>query len=56
MYVGTLVGGDGGGGGDSVCVYVSCSVCPSLCDPMDCMDCRLPGFSVHVILQIRILE
>ena len=27
--------------------------CPPLCDPM---DCSLPGFSVHGILQARILE
>ena len=27
--------------------------CPTLCDPM---DCSLPGFSVHEILQARILE
>ena len=27
--------------------------CPALCDPM---DCSLPGFSVHGILQARILE
>ena len=27
--------------------------CPSPCDPM---DCSLPGFSVHGILQARILE
>ena len=27
--------------------------CPTLCDPM---DCRLPGSSVHVIFQARILE
>ena len=27
--------------------------CPTLCDPM---DCRLPGSSVHGILQVRILE
>ena len=27
--------------------------CPTLCDPM---DCNLPGFSVHGILQARILE
>ena len=27
--------------------------CPTLCDPMDCI---LPGSSVHVILQARILE
>ena len=28
-------------------------LCPTLCDPM---DCSLPGFSVHGILQARILE
>ena len=27
--------------------------CPTLCDPV---DCNLPGFSVHGILQARILE
>ena len=27
--------------------------CPTLCDPM---DCSLPDFSVHGILQARILE
>ena len=27
--------------------------CPTLCDPM---DCSLPGSSVHVISQARILE
>ena len=27
--------------------------CPTLCDPM---DCSRPGFSVHEILQARILE
>ena len=27
--------------------------CPALCDPM---DCNPPGFSVHEILQARILE
>ena len=27
--------------------------CPTLCDPM---DCSLPGFSVHGIFQVRILE
>ena len=27
--------------------------CPTLCDPM---DCSLPGFSVHGILQARIVE
>ena len=28
-------------------------LCPSLCDPMDCSP---PGFSVHGILQVRILQ
>ena len=28
-------------------------LCPTLCNPM---DCSLPGFSVHGILQARILE
>ena len=28
--------------------------CPTLCDPMDCMD--PPGSSVHGVLQARILE
>ena len=28
-------------------------MCPTLCDPMDCSP---PGFSVHGILQARILE
>ena len=28
-------------------------LCPTLCDPV---DCSLPGFSVHGILQARILE
>ena len=32
---------------------LSCSVVPTLCDPM---DCSLPGSSVHGILQARILE
>ena len=27
--------------------------CPTLCDPM---DCSLPGFSLHGILQARVLE
>ena len=29
------------------------SLCPTLCDPM---DCSLPGSSVHVIFQARVLE
>ena len=43
----------------SVCVCVCVCVCevpqscPTLCHPM---DCSLPGFSVHRILQARILE
>ena len=39
-----------------VCVCVKMKVaqlCPTLCDPV---DCSLPGFSVHGILQARILE
>ena len=28
-------------------------LCPALCDPM---DCSLPGFSVHGILQAKLLE
>ena len=35
-----------------VCVCVTHS-CPTLCDPMDCSP---PGFSVHGILQARIVE
>ena len=31
----------------------SLQLCPTLCDPM---DCRLPGFSIHGILQARTLE
>ena len=31
----------------------SLQTCPTLCDPM---DCSLPGFSVHGILQARTLE
>ena len=31
----------------------SLQLCPTLCDPM---DCSLPGFSVHGILQARTLE
>ena len=36
----------------SVCVCVA-QACPTLCDPTDCSP---PGFSVHEILQARILE
>ena len=35
------------------CAVLSFSVVPILCDPMDCSP---PGFSVHGILQTRILE
>ena len=35
-----------------MCVLVA-QLCPSLCDPT---NCSLPGFSVHEILQARILE
>ena len=38
--------------GVSVCVLVA-QLCLTLCDPMDCSP---PGFSVHRILQARILE
>ena len=31
----------------------SLQLCPTFCSPM---DCSLPGFSVHGILQVRILE
>ena len=36
-----------------VCVHARAQSCPTLCDPM---DCRLPGSSVHGILQARTLE
>ena len=36
-----------------LCVLSSLQSCLTLCDPM---DCSLPGFSVHGILQARILE
>ena len=36
-----------------VCVYVCTQSCLTLCDSM---DCSLSGFSVHEILQARILE
>ena len=31
-------------------------LCLTLCDPMNCMACSLPDFSVHGILHPRILE
>ena len=34
-------------------LYVSCSVCPTLCDPVEGSP---PGSSVHGIFQARILE
>ena len=33
--------------------FMHAQSCPSLCDPMDCI---LPGSSVHVIFQARVLE
>ena len=36
-----------------VCVYSGPQLCPTLCDAMDCSP---PGFSVHGIFQVRILE
>ena len=36
-----------------ICVAQLLQLCPTLCDPM---DYSLPGFSVHGILQARILE
>ena len=36
-----------------VCVCFMAQSCLTLCDPMDCSP---PGFSVHGILQARILE
>ena len=38
--------------GKTMCVLVT-ELCPTLCDPM---NCSLPGFSFHGILQVRILE
>ena len=35
----------------AVCLVAE--LCPTLCDPKDCSP---PGFSVHGILQVRILE
>ena len=38
----------------SLCMHVqSLKLCPTLCD---LMDCNLPGFFVHAILQARILD
>ena len=37
----------------AVAAAESLQLCPPLCDPM---DCSLPGFSVHGILQARTLE
>ena len=38
---------------DAAAAAKSLQSCPTLCDPM---DCSLPGFSVHGILQARTLE
>ena len=40
-------------GNKCICAHLVAQSCPVLCDPM---DCSLPGFSVHEILQARILE
>ena len=45
--------GTPGFAGESESVSEVAQSCPTLCDPM---DCSLPGFSVHGILQARILE
>ena len=37
----------------AVAAAKSLQSCPTLCDPM---DCSLPGFSIHGILQARTLE
>ena len=34
-------------------IVLVAQLCSTLYDPM---DCRMPGFSVHIILQARILE
>ena len=36
-----------------MCVCLVTQSCPTLCNPMDCSS---PGFSVHRIFQVRILE
>ena len=36
-----------------LCNFLHAQLCPTLCDPMDCSP---PGFSVHGILQTRILK
>ena len=36
-----------------VCACVRVQSCPTLCNSM---DCSLPGFSIHGIFQVRILE
>ena len=38
---------------DAAAAAKSLQSCPTLCDPM---DCSLPGFCVHGILQARTLE
>ena len=38
---------------DAAAAAKSLQLCPTLCDPM---DCSLPGFSIHGILQARTLE
>ena len=36
-----------------VCVYSVTELCPTLCNPI---DYSMPGFFVHGVLQVRILE
>ena len=36
-----------------MCEYLVTQSCPTVCDPV---DSNLPGFSIHGILQARILE
>ena len=36
-----------------ICICIHAQLCPTLCDPV---NCSLPGFPVHGILQARILE
>ena len=38
---------------ETLAVAASLQSCPTLCNPM---DCSLPGFSIHGILQARTLE
>ena len=37
-------------------VHAHAQLCPTLCDPIDPIDCSPPGFSVYGIFQARMLE